>query len=143
MTLDATLRLGINRWQDTAEGHALIQRHIPTDDSGFANDDTRPVIDEKPAPDGGARVNLDASEQARELHDEPRRKFQFHAPQRIGDAIGQHHLETGVQEHRRQLATGGGVALEDRVQIAVQLGEHVPGSYPCRLAAGQLRPEQL
>src|SRR5271168_3808787 len=34
-----------------AEGHALIERYVISDDSGFADDDTHSVIDEEAAPD--------------------------------------------------------------------------------------------
>src|SRR3546814_9965394 len=52
---------------DTAERHAVIEGDVLADLRSFTNDHAHAVIDEKAPPDARARMNLDASEPARQI----------------------------------------------------------------------------
>ena len=69
-------------------------------------------------------MDFDAGEQPCQLHDETRRKPDAHSPQRVRDAISRHDLKAWIQKDSSQLAAGGGVALQNGVQVAVQFCEH-------------------
>ena len=55
-----------------AERDALIERDVAADDGGLADDDARGVIDEEPAAQQRAGVDIDAGKEAGELRKEPR-----------------------------------------------------------------------
>ena len=51
----------------SAQGYALVEKHVIADFRGFADHDTHPVIDEKPSADGCAGVDFYPRDRAREL----------------------------------------------------------------------------
>ena len=48
----------------TAEGYALIERHVVADDGRFADDHTVAMVDEEPFSDACAGMNLDSRDMA-------------------------------------------------------------------------------
>src|SRR3546814_7224672 len=68
---------------DTAGRHAVIEGDVLADLRSFTNDHAHAVIDEKAPPDARARMNLDASEPARQIRVEARQPLQLMRPQPV------------------------------------------------------------
>src|SRR3546814_6998901 len=57
------------------------------------------VVDEEAAPDGGARMNLDAGQQARDGGNPPPDQEPAPAPEGVGQPVEDDRLETGIAKH--------------------------------------------
>jgi hypothetical protein len=106
------------------ERNALVEQAIVSDDGGFADDDAHPVIDEEPAPDLSARVNLDAGHQPRYLADDARRQRHARIVQTMGDAVQKDRVKAGVTEKDLQHAPGGRILPEYCFDLFPNGAEH-------------------
>ena len=50
-----------------AQGDSLVKQHVVPNDGGLADDHAHAVIDEEAPPDGGAGVDLNAGQRARNV----------------------------------------------------------------------------
>ena len=72
-----------------AQGHPLIDGHVAPDLGRLADDDARTVVDEQSLADGRPGVDLDLSQQATDLGDEPGRERHLTHPQCMGHPMEQ------------------------------------------------------
>src|SRR3546814_15585756 len=79
---------------DTAERHAGIEGDVLADLRSFTNDHAHAVIDEKAPPDARARMNLDASEPARQIRVEARQPLQLMRPRSEERRVGKECVST-------------------------------------------------
>src|SRR3546814_1500524 len=82
-----------------AEGDALVEGHVVADLRGLADHHAHAVVDEEAAPDGGARMNLDAGQQARDGGNPPPDQEPAPAPEGVGQPVEDDRLETGIAKH--------------------------------------------
>ena len=64
----------------TAQGDAVIEGDIVTDDRGLADNHTAAMVDEQPLAYDGARMNLDTGQQFANMRDHARQQRQFEIP---------------------------------------------------------------
>src|SRR4029077_17668393 len=107
----------------TAQGDALVDQHVVADLAGLADDDSGAVIDEETMTDAGARVDLDAREEAAHLRDHARNQRQIPAVELVGETMEQERLKAGIAEDdfkdalsRRVLAENGFDLLPDSLK---------------------------
>ena len=99
------------------QGHAVVDRHVAADLGRLADDDAGTVVDEDPGADGGARVDLDAGEEARELGDGARGQIGPVRPQRMRDPMRPDGMDSGVEQRDLELRSSGRVPLYDRLEV--------------------------
>src|SRR6185312_17184819 len=109
---------------DAAERDAVVERAIVPDLRGLADHDTHAVVDEDAAADDGAGVDLDAREEARHVRREAREPAQSPAPVRVGDAVQLQRMEAGITREHLPDGPGGGIALEDALDVLTDAAEH-------------------
>ena len=102
------------------ESHALIQRDMSTDDTGFADDDTRAVVDGEVLADAGAGVYVDARLGVRLLGDDARQDRYLHLMQGMGYAIMGHGVDNRIAEDDLTVGLSRRVVIEHRLDIGVE-----------------------
>ena len=80
--LQGRMALGAAVQRGAAQGHALVDGAVVADDGGLADHHAEAVVDEDAPADGGARVDLDAGDDAREIGDEAAQPLQLARPAR-------------------------------------------------------------
>jgi hypothetical protein len=109
----------------TTEGDTVIQRAVIADLGGLADDNAHAVIDKKPPPDGGARMNFHAGEKTRGMRHRAAQPLQSHLPQRIGEIpMPPDRVHARITGHHLPPVAGGGVAFIDAGDVFFQAGEH-------------------
>jgi hypothetical protein len=83
------------------------------------------VIDEEATAYFCAGVNLDSGGGAGELRDDSGQGEPAGFINAVGQAMDQDGVESGVAQHDFEHATGGGVALENGVELLSDVGEHL------------------
>ena len=83
----ALLILQAPRHAERAERHALVELHVVANDRGLADDYAGAMVDVEAAPDGGARVDVDAGQGVGVLGDDARDERHALQVQRVGDAL--------------------------------------------------------
>src|SRR3546814_16971396 len=66
VALHVTMAVAVNAGRGAAEGDALVEGNVVADLRGLAEHHAHAVVAEEAAPEGGARMNLDAGQQARD-----------------------------------------------------------------------------
>jgi hypothetical protein len=92
------------------EGHPVVQQHVVTDDGGLTDHHAHAVVDEEPATDRGARVDLDAGEETRQLGDHTREQSQPGPPEAVREPVTPHGVQAGVGQPDLEAGAGGGIA---------------------------------
>src|SRR5271165_2143206 len=108
-----------------AQGHALIQRHIITDDRSLANNHAHSVIDEEPAADLRAGMNLDASYELGELRQRARHKEPAANPQPVVKAVSPQRMQPRVEQHNLERGPRRRIAFFDSGDIFTHGCKHV------------------
>src|SRR3546814_7128247 len=75
------------------------------------------VIDEKAPPDGRARMNLDASEPARQIRVEARQPLQLMRPQPVADAMPPDRMQARIARQHFPSTARGRVAITNAGEI--------------------------
>ena len=83
----------------SAEGHALIQRHIVADDRGLSDDDAAPVVNKKPFSDGRPGVDLNAGLAGPALGNPSGPEIMSLKIQFVGDPVPEDHTEARIKEY--------------------------------------------
>ena len=96
-----------------AQGDAVVDGAVVADLGGLAKDDAHAVVDEQPAADGGAGVNLDAGLVAAPLADPPGQEKVAPLVQPVGDAVVHQDVKARVQQHDFQHGACGRVLALD------------------------------
>ena len=107
-----------------AQRHALVDGAVVADLGGFAHHHTHAMVDEDPAADGGAGMDLDAREKTRHLGGEAPQPVQVHAPEGMGPAVHDDGMETRITGHHLPGGPRGGVTLEDAGDVFSGAFEH-------------------
>ena len=114
-------RLPIVGWRLTccmrpsAERDPVVDHHVVADLGGFADHHAHAVVDEEPAPDGRAGMDLDAGEEARELRQHPGGPAQRRLrPQPVGQPVGPDGVQTRVDERVLDVSARGRVVRRAR-----------------------------
>ena len=113
----------------SAEGDALIHENVVPDFGGLADNDAHAVVDEEAAADGGSGMDFNAGHGAGELRDDASEGEPASAVDAMGDAVDEDGVESGVAEEDFKHAAGGGVALEDGMDLLPEVREHVLNYY--------------
>ena len=109
------------------ERDTLIESHIATNDAGFANDNSRAVVDGKGFANLCSRVNVDACLSVRQFADDARQNGNFGAEQGIRHTIVQNGFHRRVAQNDFRKTRRSGVAFKDGFDIepdeTAQLGD--------------------
>ena len=103
-----------------AQGDSLIEPRAPADDRRLADDDTGPVIDEKPFADLGARMNIDAGLGVSDLGDDPRKRRDAQSVELMREAMANDRRHARIAKHNLIVAFGGRIALEGGADVGVE-----------------------
>src|SRR5512135_3391387 len=79
-----------------AQRHAVIHGHIVADLRRLADHHTHAMVDEEAPANRRARMDLDAGKPAREMRDETGQPFQLPMPQRVGQAVEDTRVQSGI-----------------------------------------------
>ena len=79
--------------------HTVIKGAVVADLGGLADHDTHAVIDEQPAADAGAGMDLDAGQHPPDMRDEAAQEVEAALPQPMRGPEIEQGLETGVTQH--------------------------------------------
>src|SRR5947208_2812870 len=82
-----------------AQRHTVIKGAVVADLGGLADYDTHAVIDEQPAADAGAGMDLDAGQHPPDMRDEAAQEVEAALPQPMRGPEIEEGLETGVTQH--------------------------------------------
>ncbi len=98
-----------------AERDLVVEHHIVADDSCFADDHARAMVDEEAFADLRARVDLDAAgQEAGELRDQAWDEGDVRAIEFVGEAVEEHGPEALIEQGFEEV-TASGIFLEDHV----------------------------
>src|SRR4051794_35823999 len=100
-----------------AQRDALVQQNVVTDDSGFTDHHARAVINEEPAPDHRAGVNLDLGEEAADLREDTRQQRDVPAIKFMGEAVRQDGVEPRIAEEDFDDALGRRIFPENGLDL--------------------------
>jgi len=98
-------------------------RVTPWDFGGLADHDAAAVVDEEAAADGGARVDVDLGEHAREETEEACGVAQSARPQGMADAMPEQGVDAGIGRDDLPCRARGRVAQEHAGHVLAQQGE--------------------
>jgi hypothetical protein len=112
-----------------AEGDGLVEGDVVADDGGFADDDADAVVDEEAAADAGGGMDLDAGPEAGPLGEDAGEESEVVAPEPVLDAMGPDGVEAGVAENYHEPRGGGGIAIEDGLDVFADRGEEIHGGF--------------
>src|SRR5271154_1160709 len=101
----------------SAESYALVEGDIVADDGGLSDHRPRAVVDEETPPKLSAGMDLDSSEQERDLRDESRQEGHPMLPQPVAQVMCPHGMQARIQEEYLNVGARSGVRLEDRGNV--------------------------
>src|SRR5262245_28827586 len=104
---------------------AVVERAVVGDLGGLSDDDAHAVVDEEAPADGGARMDLDAREPARQMGREPRKPLEARLPQAVGESVEQHGVETRVASDYFPRIPGRRITLEHDRDFFSYPGKHL------------------
>src|SRR6184192_1160598 len=81
-----------------SQGYSLIKPHVLANDSGFSNDDTCPVINEKTAADLRSRMNFDTRRRMGDFRDHAGDQRSTQAVQFVREAVMGDGSNTGIAD---------------------------------------------
>jgi hypothetical protein len=81
------------------------------------------MVDEKTGAEGRTWMDFDARQPARELGKPARQESNILFPKPVRNAMDPDGMQAGVHQHHFQPGTRRRVSLEDRIDIAFDLGE--------------------
>ena len=103
-----------------AEGDALVEPDVLTDDASLADHDARAVIDEEARSNARAGVDIDAGRLVSQLGDHSRNERHAQCVQLVRDAMVADGRHAYVREHRLVDAGRGRVTIERRARVAAE-----------------------
>jgi hypothetical protein len=75
-------------------------------------------------PDDGARMDLDAGEEARDVRAHARKPAQAHRPQRVVHLVQLQRVEARIARDDLEHGPRGGIAFEDAADVFTDTAEH-------------------
>jgi hypothetical protein len=118
------MTLGTLDQRGAAQGHALVDGAVVADLGHLANDHAHAVVDEDAPAKGGARVDLDARQPARDVRDESPQPLQAGKPARMRPAVHHQRVQAGVAGEHLERRLGSRIAFQDAGDVFTQAGEH-------------------
>ncbi len=111
-----------------SEGDLVVHEDVVAHDGGLANHHTHAVIDEEPAADAGARMDLDPRRETRPLADEPSKWLQCGGatPQLMRHPVHPDGVDAGIGDRHLQLAPRSRILAHGSFEV---LG-HARGDLP-------------
>jgi hypothetical protein len=95
----------------------LIDRHVPSDDRRFPDDNPHAVVDEQAGADRGARMDFNPGKEADGMRDDPPRKLQMPLPEPMAEAIAPHGMKSRIAEEDLDRPAGRRIAVQDGPDI--------------------------
>ena len=114
----------------STERHALKQRHVIADLGGFPDHDAHTMVDEKPLPDLGGGMNLDAGQETRDLRNRPRHKRNAMSEEPVRHPVRQKRMEAGIGQEDFERAGGSRVPIEYCSEVLSNRSEHTGFKVP-------------
>ena len=81
-----------------AQGHALIQQHIVANLGGLTDHHSHTMVDEKPASDLSARMDLDAGDPSPKLRNEPGQQRDSQTVKPVGEPVQENRVQARVAQ---------------------------------------------
>src|SRR5699024_10856513 len=108
--------------RDTAQRDPVVEHAVVADLGGLADHHAHAVVDEEPATDTGAGVDLDPSEESRELTEYARHDPSRPAagPYAVGQAVEPDRVEPRVDDRVLDVSPGGRVVRTCRGEVLAQ-----------------------
>ena len=94
-----------------AEGDMLVELDVLANGGGFADDNTRAVVNEEVGPDGGTGVNVNAGDAVGVLGHHAGHEGDIHLIELVGNAVDADGLKSGIGEDDFIDGFGSGVSL--------------------------------
>jgi len=108
----------------TPQSHILINQNIVPNLGGLPYHDGHAVVDKKTAAYGGAWMNFDAGEEARELRDHARQQRDARLVEPMGDAMEQNSVEPRIAQEDLEDALSGRVFAKYGVDLFPDCAKH-------------------
>src|SRR5262249_14972758 len=103
---------------------AVVERAVVADLGRFTDHDAHAMIYEEPAPDSCPRMNLDSSEPARQVRNEPRKPFQPPGPQPVRRAVHDKRVKARVARKHLPARAGGRIPFKNNGYIFPEVVKH-------------------
>src|SRR5579885_1608117 len=100
-----------------AQGYALVDEDIISDLGRFTHHDSHPVIDEQPAADLCARMNLYAGQKARQMADQSGDELEMMVPEPVRDSMEPDSVQSRVGQDDLEAGPRGRVAFKDSLDV--------------------------
>src|ERR1700676_409803 len=107
----------------SSQRHPLVKRDIIADDGGLADDRPHAVVNEETVSYFCSGMDLNASEQPRELRIKPRQKAHVVTPQPVAQVMRPDRLQSRIAGENLKIGASGGVRLEDCGNVFKHRGE--------------------
>src|SRR5579864_7495194 len=101
----------------TAERYSLVQRYIIAHNRRLSDHCAHAVVDEEPASNLSTGMNLNSSEQARDLRDEPSQESHVVQPQPVAEVMRPHRMQSGITDQNFEVGARGRIRLKDSGNI--------------------------
>ena len=88
----------------SSQRRAMVHRAVVADDRRFPDHHAHAVVDEESFPDIGGGMNFDAVDHAHEIHDALSKQLQFYFIEKMGDAVPENRLHSGIEQNDLQIA---------------------------------------
>ena len=112
----------------------MIERRVIADLRRLPDHHAHPVVDEHPSADGGAGMDLDARGPPAPVGQPARQPAEAMTPERMHHGpMPDQGMESRVAGEHLPGGPGGGIAVEDRMDVFAETSEHEPYSSKVRL----------
>jgi hypothetical protein len=124
MALLIALAVRIDAGRDTAQGHAVVERHVIAELAGFADDDAHAMIDKQVAADLRARMDFDTRQPSGDLRYQAGHKGPLAPPKPARQAVKSESLKARIAQDHLKPRAGGRIARHHGIDFLDQRLEH-------------------
>jgi hypothetical protein len=135
MALGVPLIVAVDAGGYSAQGDVLVESYAVADLAGLADHHTHAMVDEQVVADDRGRVDFDPGRDAGDLGDPAGKKPPTPPPQRVGQAMEYHGLESGITNDYFYTRAGRRVQRHHGVDIGPDGIQHVSNPSCYYLAA--------
>ena len=107
-----------------AERDVLIDENAVSDFRGFTDNYAHPVVNEKPATDPGAWMDLDSSEETADLGDDARQKRDSGPIQPVCETVGKNRMKSGIAKYDLKHTFSRRIFMKNRFDLFPNDAEH-------------------
>ena len=101
----------------SAQSHVLINQNVVANLGGLSDHDAHAVVDEKPAADRRAGMDLNAGEKARYLRNHSRQQRYIRVVEPVRETMQQDRVKSRIAKENLEDALGGRVFAKDGVDL--------------------------